>query len=630
LPLIFRHIGLVLDILADGCPFLRRYIRSDFWGEEVMTTKNVSLLALRLLRLISLISLCGLLPVDVGGHEASPTTPVSTAGLDSIGESVPRGAVRAYLGAARFGRYEEAAQYLDLSLIASEEHGTRGPILAHQLRVVLERTLWIDLQNLSRDPEGDLEDGLAPDLDRVGTIEVQHGSVDILVRRFERDGELPLWKFAAATVEQIPVLYDLYGYGILGNILPEAFFTIRFLEVELWQWIGLLLLISLAALMSWLSTWMLHVGARRIARRTDKEINRRFVEVGVRPVRYGLALVFFSLGSLLLGLSVPVLNFLNILERLLAILIVTWLLLRLLDVLSEATAEHLESTKEKAALAVLPLGRRAIKLILVALASIGLFQNLGFNVTAIVAGLGVGGIAVALAAQKSIENLFGGLTLSLDQPVRVGDFCRFGDKMGTVEDVGLRSTRIRTLDRTLITVPNSDFSQTQIENYGVRDRIRIYALLGFRYETSPDQLRYLLSELRRLLWAHPKIEVDSVRVRFVGFGAYSLDVELLAYVLTSDWKSFLSIKEDLFLRLMDIVKTSGTGFAFPSQTSYLCRDKGIEESASQKAETEVRQWREEGRLPFPTLPKEKIEELQGTLDYPPNGSFKTFDGESAV
>ena len=175
------------------------------------------------------------------------------------------------------------------------------------------------------------------------------------------------------------------------------------------------------------------------------------------------------------------------------------------------------------------MGRRTVKGVLLVLALIAVFQNLGFNITGILAGLGVGGIAVALAAQKSIENLFGGLTLSLDQPVRVGDFCKFGTQMGTVEDVGLRSTRIRTMDRTLISIPNGDFSQTQIENFGTRDRIRLYAVLGFRYETVPDQLRFLLSELRTLLWSHPKVETDTARVRFVGFGACSLDVEVFAY-----------------------------------------------------------------------------------------------------
>jgi MscS family membrane protein len=299
------------------------------------------------------------------------------------------------------------------------------------------------------------------------------------------------------------------------------------------------------------------------------------------------------------------------------------------NVVSEVMEDRLKAKEDKAVLALLPMGRRFVKAAIWGLALLGMFQNLGFDITGLVAGLGVGGIAIALAAQKTIENLFGGATLLVDQPIRVGDYCKFGGMAGTVEDVGLRSTRVRTLDRTLITVPNSEFSQTQIENFGVRDRIRLYVILGFRYETTPDQFRYLLSELRALLWSHPKIDKESVRVRFVGFGAYSLDVEVAAYVPTSDWKEFLAIREDIFLRMMDITKKSGSSFAFPSQTSYLCRDGGLDEEASRKAENEVDLWRKEGKLPFPVLPSEKIDELENRLDYPPVGSYTEKAGASA-
>ena len=215
------------------------------------------------------------------------------------------------------------------------------------------------------------------------------------------------------------------------------------------------------------------------------------------------------------------------------------------------------------------------------------------------------------------------MTLIADQPVRVGDFCRFDDKLGTVEDVGLRSTRIRTLDRTLLTIPNGDFSQTQIENFGKRDRIRLYCMVGLRYETTPDQLRHVITELRRLLVAHPRVTPEPARVRFVGFGAYSLDLEVFAYVATSDWNEFLAVREDVYLRMMDIVADSGTGFAFPSSTTYLSRDGGLDDERTRAAEQTVRQWREESKLPFPGLEPETVSELEDTLDYPPRGSVAT-------
>ena len=153
------------------------------------------------------------------------------------------------------------------------------------------------------------------------------------------------------------------------------------------------------------------------------------------------------------------------------------------------------------------------------------------------AGLGVGGIAVALAAQKTVENFIGGITLYADQPVRVGEFCRFGGTVGTVEDVGLRSTRVRTLDRTIVTIPNSEFSNFQIENFARRDRIWYHPTLNVHYETTPDQIRYILVEARRMLYAHPKVDSASARIRFVGFGRASLDLEVFSYVTVTDYGS---------------------------------------------------------------------------------------------
>ena len=215
-----------------------------------------------------------------------------------------------------------------------------------------------------------------------------------------------------------------------------------------------------------------------------------------------------------------------------------------------------------------------------------------------------------------------------DQPIRVGDFCRFGDvKVGTVEEIGVRSTRIRTLDRTIVTIPNSEFAEIQLENFAARDQMRLYTMMGLRYETTPDQLRHVLAELRRLLAAHPLVTEAPRRVRFVGFGAHSLDLEVFAYIAVNDWNEFLKIREDIYLRMMDVVRESGTGFAFPSQTLYLGRDGGLDEELRQSAESQVRAWRGAGELPFPDFSEETIAEIDGTLDYPPHGSAVKAAGE---
>jgi MscS family membrane protein len=220
-----------------------------------------------------------------------------------------------------------------------------------------------------------------------------------------------------------------------------------------------------------------------------------------------------------------------------------------------------------------------------------------------------------------VENFFGGVVVIADRPVVVGDVCRTGEHFGTVEDIGLRSTRLRTLDRTLVTIPNAEFSTVRIENFGSRDRMRLYTVLQFGYDTSPDQMRYLLVELRKMLYAHPMTLPDPCRIRFVNFGAHSLDLEVFVYIQTQDWNAFLAAREDIFLRIMDIVKTSGAYFAYPSQTLYMAKDQGRDPEATAEAEAAVQGWREGKGIPFPEFPAELIAELDDTLEYPPPGSM---------
>jgi len=247
-------------------------------------------------------------------------------------------------------------------------------------------------------------------------------------------------------------------------------------------------------------------------------------------------------------------------------------------------------------------------------------QRMGLPVYGLLAGLSVGGVAVALAAKTSLENFLGSLSLFADRPVRVGDFCRYEGELGTIEEIGMRSTRIRGIDRTVTTIPNAIFSEMKITNLTRRDRMLVNPTLSLRYETTPDQLRYVLAKLRELLLAHPRITADPARVRFGGFGDCSLNVDVFAYVNTQDWNEFLGIREDLHLRMMDVVADSGTGFAFPSRTLYFARDKGLDSGRSQRSEEEVQRWRAEHKLPFPELDLEFRKTHGDTLDYPPAGS----------
>ncbi len=201
-------------------------------------------------------------------------------------------------------------------------------------------------------------------------------------------------------------------------------------------------------------------------------------------------------------------------------------------------------------------------------------QQLGLPVLGVLAGLGVGGLAVALAAQSSIENLIGGLNLYADRPIRVGDFCDYAGIKGNVEHIGLRSTRIRGLDRTVTSVPNSILAKIHVTNYALRDQMLFQHVLDLRYETTTGQLRALCTGIRTFLSSHHKVRQDIAlpRVHVVGFGDWSIKIEVYAYVDATELPKFLAIQEELAVAIIDFVRKSGAEFAFPSQTTYLAQD----------------------------------------------------------
>ena len=256
-------------------------------------------------------------------------------------------------------------------------------------------------------------------------------------------------------------------------------------------------------------------------------------------------------------------------------------------------------------------------------------NNLGMPLAPLVASLGVGGLAVALAARPTIENLIGGIILYIDRPVSVGDFCSFGEHMGTVEAIGMRSIQLRARNRTVITVPNATFADMEIINWARCDMMLILTTIGVRYETRVDQIRYLLARLREMCLAHPKIDNDTIRVRFSGYGASSQDINIRIYALTRDWNEYFAIQEDILLRVADIVGEAGTGFAFSSQTLYLGRDDGIDTETGDLVSQKVAEWRAAGELPFPNMTLSQRERLADTLDYPPAGSPDSIHSEAA-
>lgn len=548
---------------------------------------------------------------------------------DEYDRGVPRSAMLGFLVACREGDYERAAEYLDLRRLDAKERG-RGAVLARQLKFVLDQELWVEIESLSQQPEGHSGDGLPSYRDRVGTLHTEEGPVDVLLQRVPRGDGVSIWKISSATVARIPALYDEFGYGPLEAWLPAWMLEANLFAIALWQWLGLMTLVVLAFLISWLAANGVLALGRPLVARSQTDFDDRLLAAVLGPLRLVIGILAFHLGTLPLGLAVPARRVLTGMATALAFLALTWLVFRVIDIFGNVVEKRFEDRGVSSANRFVPLGRKGLKAALGVLAFLVAVDSFTpFEVTALIAGLGVGGIAVALAAQKTLENVFGYLMIIGDHPVGEGDFCRFGDQVGTVEEFGLRSTKVRTLDRTVVTVPNAEFSAMKLENFAKRDRIRFYTVLGLRYETTPDQLRHVLVEIRRLLLSHAKVHPDPARVRFVGFGAYSLDVEITSYVSTSDWAEFLAVREDLLLRLMDIVASSGSGFAFPSQTTYVARDDGLDGERVRTAEEQVRAWRERGELPLPDFAEESKIALDDTVRYPPEGSAAS-NGKEAL
>jgi MscS family membrane protein len=350
------------------------------------------------------------------------------------------------------------------------------------------------------------------------------------------------------------------------DLLPE-WALIKWYGTALWVWIALPLLFVTAYSVTYVLGRLADAAVRLLLKR--KKNAQETVLALLHPFELLAALAVFNTGKQIFPISKTMRGYTDLGALFVSTYAVAWLFFALSKVLTDRLERALKKKQKRAALAILPLLRRFLRVTILILAILFLLQNLGFNVAALLAGLGVGGIAIALASQKSMENLFGGIMLILDQPVRVGDYCKFGDnKSGTVEDVGLRSTRVRTPDNTVVSIPNSEFSQMQLENFAERKKMMFKSILALRYGTTTAQVKRISTRIVELLDATGMVGPDR-HVCLINFGAYALEMEVFAYLLTSDNDKFLQMREELMLKIMDIIREEGSGFAYPSQTLYV-------------------------------------------------------------
>jgi MscS family membrane protein len=339
-----------------------------------------------------------------------------------------------------------------------------------------------------------------------------------------------------------------------------------------WQWAALPILVFAAWLAGMLLSRISRTSLGWFAKRTAATWDDALISKAGAPLTLTWTLAMISLGVPWLGLSPGAAGFVGRLVHGLFLLGFFWMLWRSIDVATQALGEARWSVAHPGSRALLPLGRRIAKVGVAIAGVVALLSELGYSVTSLVAGLGIGGLAVALAARSTLENLFGAFSIGADQPFREGDFIKIEDFVGTVEAIGLRSTRIRTLDRTIITLPNGKLADMRIESFAHRDRIRLACDLGLVYSTTAAQMRSVLAGLERVLREHPKVFRDAIVVRFKELGASSLNIEIMAWFLTADFEEFQSIRQEILLQFMTVVDACGSSFAFPTQTVHVVPD----------------------------------------------------------
>ena len=547
--------------------------------------------------------------------DAPPTVPVPD---DPLGRGTLRSSIEAFFGAAREGNFELAARYLDLTGLAAEAAAGQGPSLARQLWFVLERQAKIDFSTLSSNPLGESNDGLPPNRERLVQIDWSGGFVDVNLERVRDPGGLEVWKVSSRSVAQIPKLYERFRMRWADAFFSEAtvdsFLKAHVLGLSGITWITLAVVLGPWAILAFLSIFL----ARWLVGRMRPGGAQRLLSTIYLPVV--LLIVTEIVRNLLPERVLSVETASLVRAQTLAVVVAVWILFRFVDFATEQARARLLEREGNAGFHLINLLRRMAKVALVLVGLTVWLDNLGFRVSTIVASLGIIGLAVGLASKNFIEDLIGAMTLHATGVVKRNELIRFGDQSGYVEDIGLRMTTIRSRDRTLITMPNAAFAATQIENVARRDKVLFHPRLGLRYETTPDQLRYVLIELRKLLYSHPKVLNQDARVRFVDFGAYSLDLDIYCYVTETSQSEYLAVAEDLNLRIMEIVAQAGTGFAFPSQTTYLERGQGPNKTLTEQAEAAAQRWREQGQLFQHQFPDEQIKEMTATLKYPDSGA----------
>ena len=472
---------------------------------------------------------------------------------------------------------DDAVACLDLQGVPAAIRSERGPELAVELKEIIDRTRFVVAEEIPNNPDG---------------------PPYVFARRAE--GEIVLapnalgeWRFTETTIRSIPALRRALegtdrvegalrsplriapGIWVQSKI-PSSLRTER-LWLEDWQWIGLFLLIFLGILLDRIVAGFVLANLKRFLESRRITVAEKLLQDGLRPLGILVMAVVWLVGLRYLALPDQLFAILLVAVKLIAAVAGLWAAFRATDVIADYLMTRAAQTSSKLDDVLIPMFRKATKVFLTVVGVLFLAESLDLNITAFLAGLGLGGLALALAAKDTIENLFGSITVLLDRPFNVGDWIKVGDQEGTVTEVGFRSTRIRTFYDSIITIPNSHLINRTVDNMGGRRYRRWSTKLGVQYDTSPEKIEAFCEGIREIIRRHPYTRKDYFHVYVNEFNASSLDVLLYVFHEAPDWQTELRERHRLFLDILRPARRLGVQFAFPTQTLHMFRGQEAEE-----------------------------------------------------
>jgi MscS family membrane protein len=546
----------------------------------------------------------------------SPSSSTPNSPTDPLGRNTPSGSILGFLQAAQSGNYSIAAQYLQMNPARRQSEGEQ---IANHLNAVLNSPAFSGRVGTFTQPEGTPQEGVPLGHQKLGTMSSGDVEADLDLVRVSDPSAGKIWLVSSETLTKVPELYDQVEARQVERKLPSVLVKHEVAGVPLWQWVAILVALPIAAAIGWLILVLLEIPVRWWARRRGQAEIANWRSVSA-PAWLLTGTLVHQMFVRYLGVALLPRHYYFQTTSIALIVSVTWIAWRIARWLLRRVRNRALARGHAGTGSLMLLGERILKAIIFGLGVLAVLGSLGFNMSTALAGLGIGGLAIGFGAQQTIANLFGGVSVLGDEVFRVGDVCRFGDRTGVVEDIGLRSTRIRTEERTLLAIPNGTVATINLENLSRRDKILFKTTLGLRPESKPDHVRFVLAEIRRLLYSHPKVETKTVRVRLTDVAGSSLSVELLSYVLTRDFNEFAAVREDLLLRIMDVMEDSGGGLALPSQTLYLSRDSGVEKEKAENAAKKIAELRDGKQLPFPDFHEQDISSFKGSIEYPQSES----------